>query len=133
MRTETRLLPWSRDLGPCFAPISNDLDPAKVHDVTLEIHAEEPSRRGIWGPFDEGGLEAEIARPKYRGKWIRASHLMIRGELVEGKTLRVVRDVDFEHLPDGPPKWEFMPPSKGEMTIAEVSVCVRDHQAETAG
>ena len=102
----TRFLPWSRDLGPCFAPICNDLDPAKVHDVTLEIHAEEPSRRGIWGPFDEGGMEAEIAKPKYRGKWIRASHLMIRGELVEGKTLRVVRDVDFENLPDGPPKWE---------------------------
>jgi hypothetical protein len=83
-----------------------DLDPAKVHDVTLEIHSEEPSRRGIWGPFDEGGMEAEIAKPKYRGKWIRASHLLIRGELVEGKTLRVVRDVDFENLPDGPPKWE---------------------------
>ena len=79
----TRFLPWSRDLGLCLAPISNDLDPAKVHDVTLAIHAEEPSRRGIWGPFGEGGMEAEIAKPKYRGKWIRASHLMIRGQIVE--------------------------------------------------
>jgi hypothetical protein len=79
----TRFLPWSRDIGLCLAPISNDLDPAKVHDVTLAIHAEEPSRRGIWGPFGEGGMEAEIAKPKYRGKWIRASHLMIRGQIVE--------------------------------------------------
>jgi hypothetical protein len=79
----TRFLPWSRDMGLCLAPICNDLDPTKVHDVTLEIHPEEPSRRGIWGPFGEGGMETEIAKPKYRGKWIRASHLMIRGQIVE--------------------------------------------------
>ena len=40
-----------------------------------------------FGLFDfsgpDAGMEAEIAKPKYRGQWIRASHLMIRGQIVE--------------------------------------------------
>jgi hypothetical protein len=78
-----RFLPWSREHAAVGWPsMQSGLDPAKVHEVVLEIHPE-ANRRGMWGPFKGGSIDEELKDPKFQGQWIRANALFIRGEMVD--------------------------------------------------
>jgi hypothetical protein len=52
----------------------------QVHDVTVEIHPEQPDRKSV--SFRLKDPEKELAAPKFQGTRVWASQLMILGELV---------------------------------------------------
>ncbi len=62
-------------------PVANNLDPTKIHTVSVEIHPEQPDRKSI--SFRLKNPKEELKSSKYQGTKIRASQIMIRGELVE--------------------------------------------------
>ncbi len=61
--------------------IAARLDPAAVHTVTIEIHPEQPDRRAV--AFRLKDPDKELAGPKYQGTKVRASRILLLGELVE--------------------------------------------------
>lgn len=60
--------------------VANKLDPTKTHTITVEIHPDQPDRKSI--SFRLKDPVTELKSPKYQGRKIRASQIMIRGELV---------------------------------------------------
>ena len=60
--------------------LTQDLDPNKVHSVTVEIHPEQPDRNSV--AFRLKNPEEELKSSKYRGTKIRVGKIMLRGELV---------------------------------------------------
>lgn len=60
--------------------LAQDLDPNKVHSVTVEIHPEQPDRNPV--AFRLKNPEEELKSPKFQGTKIRVGKIMLRGELV---------------------------------------------------
>ncbi len=61
-------------------PIAQKLDPEKTHTIIVEIHPDQPDRKSV--SFRLKDPVAELKSPKYQGRKIRASQIMIRGKLV---------------------------------------------------
>ncbi|OYW13089.1 MAG: acyl-CoA thioesterase, partial [Planctomycetales bacterium 12-60-4] len=60
--------------------VANGLDPAAVHTVTIEIHPDQPDRQSV--AFRLKDPVAELQSPKYQGTKVRASQLLILGDVV---------------------------------------------------
>ncbi len=60
--------------------LAGDLDPEKVHEVTVEIHPEQPDRQPV--AFRLKNPEEELKAPKYQGTNVRASQILVLGDLV---------------------------------------------------
>lgn len=56
-------------------------DPNQVHDVTVEIHPEQPDRKSV--AFRLKDPDKELQAPKFQGTNLWASQLMLLGDLVE--------------------------------------------------
>ena len=56
-------------------------DPGQVHDVTIEIHPDQPDRKSV--SFRLKDPEKELAAPKFQGTKVWMSQLMLLGDLVE--------------------------------------------------
>ncbi len=61
--------------------IAAGLDPSAVHTVTIEIHPEQPDRRAV--AFRLKDPDVELAGAKYQGTKVRASQILLLGDLVE--------------------------------------------------
>ncbi|MHB8901128.1 MAG: SGNH/GDSL hydrolase family protein, partial [Thermoguttaceae bacterium] len=61
--------------------VAQGLDPSAVHSVTIEIHPDQPDRSPV--AFRLKDPESELKEPKYQGTKVRASQVMLLGELVE--------------------------------------------------
>lgn len=61
--------------------IAQGLDPEEVHTVTVEIHPQQPDRQPV--AFRLKDPEKELKTPKYQGTNIRASQIMLLGDIVE--------------------------------------------------
>ena len=61
--------------------LADDLAPAEVHTVTVELHPQQPDRSPV--AFRLKDPEQELKSPKYQGTKLRVSHVMLLGELVE--------------------------------------------------
>lgn len=60
--------------------LANDLDPNKVHEVTVEIHPDQPDRSSVASRLKDP--QTELKSPKYQGRKLVTSHLLLIGELV---------------------------------------------------
>lgn len=60
--------------------LANDVDPEAVHEVTVEIHPEQPDRQPV--AFRLKNPEEELKAPKYQGTNVRASQILVLGDLV---------------------------------------------------
>jgi len=60
--------------------LAGDLDPDAVHEVTVEIHPEQPDRQPV--AFRLKNPEQELKSPKYQGTNVRASQILVLGEIV---------------------------------------------------
>lgn len=60
--------------------LAQNLDPEKIHTITVEIHPEQPDRSSV--AFRLKNPEQELKAPKYQGTKIRVGQIMLRGELV---------------------------------------------------
>lgn len=60
--------------------LAQNLDPNKVHTVSIEIHPKQPDRKPV--AFRLKNPEQELKAPKFQGTKIRVGKIMIRGELV---------------------------------------------------
>ena len=61
--------------------IASDLDPEKIHSVTLTVASGEPDRRSL---VNKSMVDpAELDKPKYKGNVIRLGKILLRGELVK--------------------------------------------------
>jgi len=58
-----------------------DADPNQVHEVTVEIHPEQPNRQSV--AFRLKDPAKELQAPKFQGTNIWVSHVMLLGDLVE--------------------------------------------------
>ena len=61
--------------------LASDSDPNKVHEVTVEIHPEQPDRSSVAFRLKDPGKE--LKEPKYQGTRVWMSQLMLLGDLVE--------------------------------------------------
>ncbi len=61
-------------------PIARNLDPEKVHEVTVEIHPEQPDRQPV--AFRLKNPEEELQAPKYQGTNVRVGGILLLGDLV---------------------------------------------------
>lgn len=60
--------------------LAGDLDPDKVHEVTVEIHPDQPDRQPV--AFRLKNPEEELKAPKYQGTNVRASQILVLGDIV---------------------------------------------------
>ena len=60
--------------------LAQNLDPDKVHTVTVEIHPEQPDRSPV--AFRLKNPDQELKAPKFQGTKIRVGKIMLRGTLV---------------------------------------------------
>lgn len=60
--------------------LAQNLDPEKIHTVTVAIHPEQPDRSSV--AFRLKDPEQELKTAKYQGTKIRVGKIMLRGELV---------------------------------------------------
>jgi lysophospholipase L1-like esterase len=61
--------------------IAEGLDPSAVHSVTIEIHPDQPDRTPV--AFRLKDPDTELKAPKYQGTKVRASQVLLLGDLVE--------------------------------------------------
>ncbi len=61
--------------------IAQGLDPNEVHTVTVEIHPNQPDRQPV--AFRLKDPDKELKTPKYQGTNIRASQVMLLGDMIE--------------------------------------------------
>lgn len=61
--------------------VVNDSDMNKVHEVTIEIHPEQPDRKCV--AFRLKDPDKELSDPKFQGTRVWMSQLMLLGDLVE--------------------------------------------------
>lgn len=61
--------------------VADGLDPEKVHEVTIEIHSEQPDRNPV--AFRLKDPETELKSPKYQGTYLRVGQVLVLGELLE--------------------------------------------------
>jgi lysophospholipase L1-like esterase len=61
--------------------IAENLDPEQVHTVSIEVHPDQPDRSSV--AFRLQNPEVELKQPKYQGTNIRASQILLLGDLVE--------------------------------------------------
>lgn len=61
--------------------IAEGLDPAKVYDVTIEVHPEQPDRSPV--AFRLKDAKTELKTEKYNGTRMWVGAILLRGELVE--------------------------------------------------
>ena len=61
--------------------LASDSDPDKVHEVTVEIHPEQPDRTSV--AFRLKDPDKELKEPKYQGTRVWMSQLMLLGDLVD--------------------------------------------------
>jgi hypothetical protein len=59
--------------------VASDLDPNRDHDVTVEIHPEQPDRKSV--AFRLKDPDKELRAPKFQGTNVWVSQLMLLGEL----------------------------------------------------
>lgn len=59
--------------------VAANLDPNQVHDVTVEIHPEQPDRKSV--AFRLKDPDKELRAPKFQGTNVWVSQLMLLGEL----------------------------------------------------
>jgi lysophospholipase L1-like esterase len=60
--------------------LARDLDPDGIHEVTVEIHPEQPDRQPV--AFRLKDPETELRGPKYQGTNVRVGGILLLGELV---------------------------------------------------
>ncbi|MBA2112908.1 GDSL-type esterase/lipase family protein [Bremerella alba] len=60
--------------------LAGDVDPETVHEVTIEVHPDQPDRQPV--AFRLKNPEEELKMPKYQGTKVRASQILVLGELV---------------------------------------------------
>jgi hypothetical protein len=56
-------------------------DPNQVHEVTVEIHPEQPDRQSV--AFRLRDPETELKQPKYQGTRLWVGQILLLGDLVE--------------------------------------------------
>ena len=61
--------------------LASNVDPNQIHEVTVEIHPEQPDRKSV--AFRLKDPEKELQGPKFQGTNVWASQLMLLGDLVE--------------------------------------------------
>ncbi len=61
--------------------IADALDPGTVHAITVEIHPEQPDRTPVAFRLQNPGEELKAA--KYQGTYVRASQILLLGDLVD--------------------------------------------------
>jgi lysophospholipase L1-like esterase len=61
--------------------IAAGLDPNQEHQVTVEIHPEQPDRRSV--AFRLKSPETELKEPKFQGTKLRVGQVMLIGELIK--------------------------------------------------
>ena len=61
--------------------IATGLDPNETHTVTVEIHPEQPDRKPV--AFRLKDPDEELTAPKFQGTKVRASQILLLGDLVE--------------------------------------------------
>jgi len=61
--------------------VASGLDPEQVHTAVIEVHPEQPDRSSV--AFRLKDPETELKAPKYQGTKLRASQILLLGELVE--------------------------------------------------
>jgi lysophospholipase L1-like esterase len=61
--------------------LAADLDPNQVHEVTVEIHPQQPDRKSV--AFRLKDPEKELKQPKFQGTRVWVSQIMLLGDLVE--------------------------------------------------
>lgn len=61
--------------------LAQGLDPEKEHEITLEIHPEQPDRQPV--AFRLKNPEVELKEPKYQGTKVRVGGLLLLGDLVK--------------------------------------------------
>ena len=61
--------------------VATELDPAETHTVTLEIHPDQPDRTPV--AFRLKAPDTELKAPKFQGTNVRASQILLLGDLVE--------------------------------------------------
>jgi len=62
-------------------PVASGLDPDEVHTAVIELHPDQPDRSPV--AFRLKDPETELKSPKYQGTKLRASQILLLGELVE--------------------------------------------------
>lgn len=60
--------------------LAGDIDPEAVHEVTIEIHPDQPDRQSV--AFRLKNPEEELKAPKYQGTNVRASQILVLGDIV---------------------------------------------------
>jgi len=60
--------------------VAGNVDPNEVHEVTIEIHPEQPDRQPV--AFRLKNPEEELKAPKYQGTKVRASQILVLGDIV---------------------------------------------------
>jgi lysophospholipase L1-like esterase len=60
--------------------IASDLAPNEIHEVTVEIHPEQPDRSPV--AFRLKDPERELQTPKYQGRNLRVGQVLLLGDLV---------------------------------------------------
>lgn len=72
-------------------PVADDLDPDKVHTVSVTIHPDEPDRRQIAYLLDDP--EKELASERYHGHRLWLAKIMLVGDLAEEPVYRITADM----------------------------------------
>lgn len=62
-------------------PLVANADPNQVHEVTVEIHPEQPDRQSV--AFRLQDPEMELKQPKYQGTRLWVGQILLLGDLVE--------------------------------------------------
>ncbi|PQO38806.1 acyl-CoA thioesterase [Blastopirellula marina] len=60
--------------------LAGDVDPETVHEVTIEVHPDQPDRQPV--AFRLKNPEEELKAPKYQGTNVRASQILVLGDIV---------------------------------------------------
>ncbi|MEW4564861.1 GDSL-type esterase/lipase family protein [Bremerella sp. JC770] len=60
--------------------VAGNVDPEEVHEVTIEIHPEQPDRQPV--AFRLKNPEEELKAPKYQGTKVRTSQILVLGDIV---------------------------------------------------
>lgn len=60
--------------------VAGDVDPEAIHEVTIEIHPDQPDRQAV--AFRLKNPEVELKAPKYQGTNVRASQILVLGDIV---------------------------------------------------
>lgn len=60
--------------------LAGDVDRETVHEVTIEVHPDQPNRQPV--AFRLKNPEEELKAPKYQGTNVRASQILVLGDLV---------------------------------------------------